>query len=109
MPENTTKENTGPQAEAGETEQEATVKVSMEKPEMGVLPGGLFMASVPINSKNTNRVIALGWMMLALFKVNGIYQDFEDLKKKHQERLKHGDLSLSKRIKDGIASVLKSD
>ena len=82
-----------------------TVKVSANEPEMAMLPGGVFVMSIPFNSKGMNKVLALGWTLTAVFRVYEMYNDFERIKREHKSRIKNGDLSMLTKIKEAAGGI----
>ena len=99
-PENNEEKPHGPQ------ENTATVTVSLEKPEMANIQG-LFVMSIPINSKMVNRVVALGFSQLAVFRLNGIYEQMEMLKRENEAKIKKGDLSMLSKIGGRFGDIFK--
>ena len=62
-------------------------------PEMAMLPGGVFVMSLPMNSKIVTKPLALGWALMGVFRIYEIFNDFERLKREHEARKKKGDLN----------------
>ncbi len=90
-------------------ESSASVKISLDRPEMALLQGGLFVVSVPLNAKGVNKIIALGMVYNALDRLCSLYRDTDKMKAEHEARKRKGDLSLVKKIADignGISNLV---
>ncbi len=90
------------QADSPENEH-YTVKVSVAAPEMAMLPGGVFVMSLPMNSKVVTKPLALGWALMGVFRIYEIFNDFERLKREHEARKKKGALSLLGKVGAGLS------
>jgi len=82
--------STGNPGETNPPENAGTLTVSYDKPEMAMLQGGLFVMSIPLNSKGMNRVLATGFAFTALGRLCAIYDDMERLKREHDAKKKPG-------------------
>jgi hypothetical protein len=63
------------------------IKTNAETPEMALLPGGLFVVSIPLQSKIVSRPLAMGWIIMALFRLHETYNNLEELAEKHRKKI----------------------
>lgn len=85
----------------------AQIQVSTEKPDMALLPGGLFVVSIPLNSKVVNRIISLGWMASATLRLQQIFSDTDAARERYAEEEARKGLSLAQRAKAAIDAIVR--
>ena len=77
-----------------------SLKTSADAPEMALLPGGLFVMSIPLQAKGITKPISLGWALMGVFRIYELYNDFERLQKEHKSKIIKGDSSMIGKLKN---------
>lgn len=83
------------------------IKTSGTEPEMALLPGGLFVMSIPMQAKGMGRAAAMGWAVMALFKLHETYNNLEELAEKHRPKIMKPQPGMVDRIKAAASGLIR--
>jgi len=98
-----TKDGPPPKPTEDNTTGTGTINVRLDEPEMGLLPQGLFVMCIPLNSPKVTNIKAYGYAVAALFKLNALFTQVETARTQAQR----GDLGMLKKLGNGVSGLFK--